>query len=94
MTSMREVLRQITSFPKTLLLVAGALLALMVLPGIPVLPTLGLMAVVGIAATHPGAFHAMRQRPVHGARATASFEIALAASCMPRSHSCERMRPA
>lgn len=36
-------------------------------------------AVVGIAATHPGAFHALRERPVQGARATASFEIALAA---------------
>ncbi|WP_028638539.1 TetR family transcriptional regulator [Nocardioides sp. URHA0032] len=35
--------------------------------------------VVGIAATHPGAFHALRQRPVQGARATASFEIGLAA---------------
>ena len=36
-------------------------------------------AVVGIAATHPGAFHALQQRPVQGARATASFEVALAA---------------
>lgn len=35
--------------------------------------------VVGIAATHPGAFHALRERPVQGARAAASFEIALAA---------------
>lgn len=36
-------------------------------------------AVVGIAATHPGAFHALQQRPVQGARATASFEVAMAA---------------
>lgn len=36
-------------------------------------------AVGGIAAAHPGAFHALRQRPVQGARAAASFEIALAA---------------
>jgi AcrR family transcriptional regulator len=36
-------------------------------------------AVVAIAATHPGAFHALQQRPVQGARATASFEVALAA---------------
>jgi AcrR family transcriptional regulator len=36
-------------------------------------------AVSGIAATHPGAFHALRQRPVQGARATASFEVGLAA---------------
>jgi len=35
--------------------------------------------ITGIAATHPGAFHALRQRPVQGARATASFEVALAA---------------
>jgi flagellar biosynthesis protein FlhA len=46
----REVLRQITSFPKTLLLVAAALLLLVMLPGIPVLPTLGLLLVVGLAA--------------------------------------------
>jgi AcrR family transcriptional regulator len=36
-------------------------------------------AVTGIAATHPGAFHALQQRPVQGARATASFEFAMAA---------------
>jgi AcrR family transcriptional regulator len=35
--------------------------------------------VTGVAATHPGAFHALRQRPVQGARAAASFEVALAA---------------
>jgi len=39
-----QVLRQITSFPKTLLLVVVALSALLVLPGIPALPTLTLMA--------------------------------------------------
>src|SRR3569833_1324047 len=32
-----------------------------------------------VAATHPGAFHALQQRPEQGARATASFEIAIAA---------------
>ncbi|WP_203898839.1 TetR family transcriptional regulator [Virgisporangium aliadipatigenens] len=32
-----------------------------------------------IATTHPGAFHALQQRPAQGSRATASFEIALAA---------------
>jgi AcrR family transcriptional regulator len=36
-------------------------------------------AVSGIAATHPGAFHALQQRPVQGARATASFEVAMGA---------------
>jgi flagellar biosynthesis protein FlhA len=40
----REALRQITSFPKTLLLVAAALLGLILVPGIPVLPTLALLA--------------------------------------------------
>src|SRR6476620_2165773 len=33
----------------------------------------------GIAATNPGAFHALQQGPVQGARAAASFEIALTA---------------
>ena len=47
----QEVLRQITSFPKTLLLVAGTLCGLLLLPGIPALPTLALMAaVLGVAA--------------------------------------------
>ena len=36
-------------------------------------------AITTIAATHPGAFHALQQRPVQGPRATASFEVALAA---------------
>src|SRR6478735_8847034 len=35
--------------------------------------------VTGIAATHPGAFHALQQRPFQGARAAASFEVAMAA---------------
>lgn len=35
--------------------------------------------VSAVAQAHPGAFHALRQRPVQGARATASFEVALAA---------------
>ncbi|MCJ0764552.1 flagellar biosynthesis protein FlhA [Variovorax terrae] len=38
-----EVLRQITSFPKTLLLVAGTLGGLLLLPGIPVAPTMVLL---------------------------------------------------
>jgi flagellar biosynthesis protein FlhA len=41
-----EVLGQITSFPKTLLLVGGALLGLLFLGGIPVVPTLVLEACV------------------------------------------------
>jgi flagellar biosynthesis protein FlhA len=42
----QEVLRQITSFPKTLVLVAGALAGLLLLPGIPAVPTLLLLATV------------------------------------------------
>jgi flagellar biosynthesis protein FlhA len=40
----REVLRQIVSYPKTLLIVASALLGLLFLPGMPVMPTLVLLA--------------------------------------------------
>lgn len=40
----REVLRQVTSFPKTLYLVAFALCGLLFLPGIPMLPGLVLIA--------------------------------------------------
>lgn len=46
----QEVLRQITSFPKTLLLVGGALAGLLLLPGIPVLPTAILLACVTLVA--------------------------------------------
>ncbi|MDB5914083.1 MAG: flagellar biosynthesis protein FlhA, partial [Ramlibacter sp.] len=47
----REALRQITAFPKAQLLVAGALLGLLLLPGIPVLPALALAAMaVTVAA--------------------------------------------
>jgi flagellar biosynthesis protein FlhA len=42
----REALRQITSFPKTLVLVAGVLGVLLLLPGIPAWPTLSLLAAV------------------------------------------------
>ena len=45
-----EVLRQITSFPKTLLLVAAVLGGLLLLPGVPVLPTITLLAVVLLVA--------------------------------------------
>ncbi|MDP9933671.1 flagellar biosynthesis protein FlhA, partial [Variovorax paradoxus] len=47
----REALRQISSFPKTLLLVAMALGGLLVLPGIPAVPTLALTACFLLAAT-------------------------------------------
>lgn len=39
----QEVLRQVISFPKTLLIVASALFMLMFLPGMPMLPTFALM---------------------------------------------------
>jgi flagellar biosynthesis protein FlhA len=45
-----EVLRQITSFPKTLVLVALLLAALLFLPGMPTVPGLVLLAAVGAAA--------------------------------------------
>ncbi|MDA8456948.1 flagellar biosynthesis protein FlhA [Acidovorax sp. GBBC 3334] len=46
----QEVLRQITSFPKTLVLVGAALTGLLFFPGIPALPTLILIAAVGAVA--------------------------------------------
>lgn len=46
----REVLRQVTSFPKTLLMVGLCLLGLAVLPGIPALPALLISSVVFLAA--------------------------------------------
>jgi flagellar biosynthesis protein FlhA len=46
----REALRQIISYPKTLLIVAAALTGLMFLPGMPILATLPLLAgVLGVA---------------------------------------------
>ncbi|MTV41474.1 flagellar biosynthesis protein FlhA [Duganella radicis] len=47
-----EVLKQITSFPKTMFIVAGALSVVLILPGIPPLPVLCLLALmlaVGVA---------------------------------------------
>lgn len=46
----QEVLRQITSFPKTLLLVASVLVGLLFIPGIPAWPALALIAIVGSVA--------------------------------------------
>lgn len=46
----RQALRQVTSFPKTLVLVAAALAGLLCLPGIPFLPALALVAAAGAAA--------------------------------------------
>jgi flagellar biosynthesis protein FlhA len=46
----QEAIRQITSFPKTLLLVALALFGLLWLPGIPVVPTILLLSLVLLVA--------------------------------------------
>jgi flagellar biosynthesis protein FlhA len=50
----REVVRQLSSFPKTLFLVFGALLMLLVLPGIPAWPTLLLASLVLLLAWRAG----------------------------------------
>jgi flagellar biosynthesis protein FlhA len=46
----RQALRQVTAYPKTLLLVAAALGGLLMLPGIPAVPTLLLLAAAAVAA--------------------------------------------
>jgi flagellar biosynthesis protein FlhA len=46
----REVLRQVTSFPKTLVLVAAALLGLMMMPGIPAPPAAVLFVLASATA--------------------------------------------
>lgn len=65
----QEVLRQITSFPKTLLLVAATLSALLLVPGIPVLPNIALVACVLAVA-----FFAYRFKRQDGAGNTAETE--------------------
>lgn len=45
-----EVLRQITAFPKTLLMVGAALLGLTLMPGLPAIPALVLVAFIGAVA--------------------------------------------
>lgn len=61
----QEVLRQITSFPKTLLLVAATLAGLLLLPGVPVLPTLTLLVVLLVTATF--AYRYAAQQKAEGA---------------------------
>jgi flagellar biosynthesis protein FlhA len=46
----KEVMKQMTSFPKTLLIVVAALCALLLMPGIPAWPALVLVAVFGLTA--------------------------------------------
>lgn len=57
----REALRQITSFPKILLVVAGALSLLLFLPGIPAWPALFLIA--GLLGLAWGAFRSQKSKP-------------------------------
>jgi flagellar biosynthesis protein FlhA len=46
----KEVARQITAYPKTLLLIAGGLFLVMLLPGIPAWPVLLVLAAIGMIA--------------------------------------------
>lgn len=68
----QEVLRQITSFPKTLLIVAAVLGALMLLPGVPALPALTLLA--GVLAVAFLAYRAAARRADGTAPAEASAD--------------------
>ncbi|HYD61574.1 MAG TPA: flagellar biosynthesis protein FlhA [Noviherbaspirillum sp.] len=66
-----EALRQVTSFPKAILIVAAALLALAFLPGIPAVPVAVIMTVfLGIAwlARKQGAAKAEETEDAEGAR--------------------------
>jgi len=57
----REITRQVASYPKTLLLIGGALLLVLALPGIPKLPVVVVLACVG-ALTY-AAFRAKSNAP-------------------------------
>ena len=59
-----EVLRQITSFPKTLLVVAATLCVLLLLPGIPWIPSLVLIAGVLLTAWIANRAKQAREMPV------------------------------
>ncbi len=70
----QEVLRQITSFPKTLLLVGAALMGLLFLPGIPALPTLVLIA--GVAAVAWVVYRGAARQTADGAAAAGDAQDA------------------
>ena len=85
----REALRQVSSFPKTLLLVAMALGGLLLLPGIPAIPTLALTLCFLLVATmlyraaknkpaEAGAAQSAPGGPVDGAAPTADGQAAAA----------------
>jgi flagellar biosynthesis protein FlhA len=69
-----EVLRQITSFPKTLLLVAAALAALVLLPGMPWLPALALEVCVLSAAALAYRLKATTETPADAATSADSTD--------------------
>ena len=66
-----EVLRQITAFPKTLVLVGGALFCLVLMPGMPAIPALVLVTFIGATA-----WFAMRFKARQAAAAAAAPESA------------------
>ena len=76
-----EVAKQITSFPKALLLVVAALAGVLVLPGIPAWPVLAMMALLGSVAwgvRHRGADEAAEPaRPTEAVKAGAADPHAL-----------------
>lgn len=60
----KEVLHQITSFPKTMFIVAGALSVMMFLPGIPALPVLFLVTGMALTGLFVGRRQKRNQNPV------------------------------
>ncbi len=71
-----EVLRQITSFPKTMYIVAAALSVMLFLPGLPSLPLLGIIAVLLVSAFVVSRKQARKEDPKaeEGATAAATAE--------------------
>ena len=65
-----EVLKQITAFPKTILIVVVALLGMLVLPGIPAWPTLALILVLSTVA------YVSRNRAAEGAAPAPVVDVA------------------
>ena len=65
-----EVMRQVTSFPKAIVLVMAALAGLMMLPGLPAWPLLAMMAVLGVVLLL--ARGASRDAPADGGNASAA----------------------
>jgi flagellar biosynthesis protein FlhA len=70
-----EVLRQILSYPKTLLVVAVVLAGLLVLPGIPAVPTLVLEGAVLLAATLAYRIKGWGEAPTTGREDGAATEV-------------------